>query len=133
MTFSRNPRPFIHGRVFALPSPPKVGAVCLNWARPELCGGRRVTCVPTAIQASRSAEFVKVCGCRPWGPAATRGVGRRRQTCMAETRIAARSGVVLRTIDLVELRAQEPLPETADELCGVAEALGALNRESETV
>ena len=27
------------GRKFASPSPPKVGAVCLNWARTDLCGG----------------------------------------------------------------------------------------------
>jgi hypothetical protein len=26
-----------------------VGAVCLNWARTDLCGGREVTRVPTAI------------------------------------------------------------------------------------
>src|SRR5262245_8133316 len=29
---------------------PKVGAVCPNWARTVLCGGREVTRVPTAIQ-----------------------------------------------------------------------------------
>src|SRR5262245_18455256 len=34
---------------FASPSLPKVGAVCINWARTDLRGGRRVTCVPTAI------------------------------------------------------------------------------------
>jgi hypothetical protein len=36
--------------------PPKVGAVCLNWARTDLCGGREVTRVPTAIipQTSQS-------------------------------------------------------------------------------
>src|SRR4029077_105846 len=28
---------------------PKVGAVCPNWARTALCGGREVTRVPTAI------------------------------------------------------------------------------------
>ena len=28
---------------------PKVGAVCPNWARTDLCGGREVTRVPTAI------------------------------------------------------------------------------------
>ena len=27
---------------------PKVGAVCPNWARTDLCGGREVTRVPTA-------------------------------------------------------------------------------------
>ena len=30
---------------------PKVGAVCLNWARTALCGGRSVMSVPTAIWA----------------------------------------------------------------------------------
>src|SRR5665811_2405303 len=30
---------------------PEVGAVCLNWARTDLCGGREVTRVPTAIIA----------------------------------------------------------------------------------
>src|SRR5262245_47283267 len=29
---------------------PKAGAVCPNWARTVLCGGREVTRVPTAIQ-----------------------------------------------------------------------------------
>jgi hypothetical protein len=28
---------------------PEVGAGCLNWARPDLSGGRGVTRVPTAI------------------------------------------------------------------------------------
>ena len=28
---------------------PEAGAGCLNWARPDLCGGRGVTCFPTAI------------------------------------------------------------------------------------
>jgi len=28
---------------------PKVGAECLNWARSDLCGGRGVIPVPTAI------------------------------------------------------------------------------------
>ena len=32
---------------------PKVGAVCLNWARTDLCGGREVTRVPTAKAAGR--------------------------------------------------------------------------------
>jgi hypothetical protein len=27
---------------------PEVGAVCPNWARTDLCGGREVTRVPTA-------------------------------------------------------------------------------------
>lgn len=31
---------------------PEIGAGCLNWARPDLCGGRPVTAVPTAIGAS---------------------------------------------------------------------------------
>src|SRR5215475_9712161 len=58
MTSSRNPRSFTHGQACALPSPPKVGAVCLNGARTELCGGRRVTCVPTAILSLRCSHSV---------------------------------------------------------------------------
>ena len=30
--------------------PPKVGAVCLNWARTDLCGGCSVMGIPTAIK-----------------------------------------------------------------------------------
>jgi hypothetical protein len=41
---------------------PEVGAGCLNWARPDLCGGRGVTRVPTAIVLFRQAE--RAC-CRP--------------------------------------------------------------------
>ena len=38
------------GTKSALPShTPKVGAVCPNWARTDLCGGRSVMSVPTAI------------------------------------------------------------------------------------
>src|SRR5262249_12366375 len=54
-------------------------------------------------------------------------------TRVAEARGMVRRGVALRAVDLAELRAQEPLPETADELCAVAGALGALAREEETV
>jgi len=36
-------------------------------------------------------------------------------------------------IDLAALRAQAPLPETADELCAVAKALGVLERQAQTV
>jgi hypothetical protein len=54
-------------------------------------------------------------------------------TRMAEARRVARGAGALRAIDLAELRAQSPLPETADELCAVAEALGALAQQSETV
>jgi CHAT domain-containing protein len=41
--------------------------------------------------------------------------------------------VALRAIDLAELRTQEPLPETADELCAVAEALGAVGSQQDTI
>jgi CHAT domain-containing protein len=41
--------------------------------------------------------------------------------------------LTLGRIDLAMLRAQAPLPETADELCTVAKLLGALSREAETV
>src|SRR6185295_8894560 len=50
MTFSRNPESFIPGRAFASPLPPKVGAVCLNGARTDLCGWRGVTRVPCTLQ-----------------------------------------------------------------------------------
>src|SRR3979490_2826235 len=33
--------------------PPEVGAVCEKDARPDLCGGREVTCVPTATAITR--------------------------------------------------------------------------------
>jgi CHAT domain-containing protein len=64
-----------------------------------------------------------------------------KQTCMqpsASTRVVeardmARGGISLRALDLAQLRRQPPLPETADELCAVADALGALGRESESV
>ena len=36
---------------------PEVGAVCLNWARTDLCGGREVTRVPTAIIRSSRHDF----------------------------------------------------------------------------
>src|SRR5262249_50164035 len=54
-------------------------------------------------------------------------------TRIAQARGPARRGVALRAIDLAQLRAQEPLPETADELCAVASALGALAQQEETV
>ena len=37
------------GKPYASPPTSKVGAGCLNWARPVLCGGRPVMGVPTAI------------------------------------------------------------------------------------
>jgi CHAT domain-containing protein len=54
-------------------------------------------------------------------------------TRVAEARGIARRGVSLRAIDLAELRRQEPLPETADELCAVAAAVGALGQQNDTV
>src|SRR6478735_3257664 len=41
-----------------LSSPPKVGAECPNWARSDLCGGLRATCVPTAKRRLRCFENV---------------------------------------------------------------------------
>jgi len=52
---------------------------------------------------------------------------------MAQAQGIARRSASLRAMDLAELRAQEPLPETADELCAVAAALGALGQQEETV
>src|SRR5262245_47929521 len=40
---------------------PKVGAVCPNWARTVLCGGREVTRVPTAIQDPKRTLPTKNC------------------------------------------------------------------------
>jgi CHAT domain-containing protein len=54
-------------------------------------------------------------------------------TQVPEARAIAIRGVALRAIDLAELRMQEPLPETADELCAVAKGLGAVDHEDETV
>src|SRR6478735_1266735 len=49
MTGFLNPVSSIPGRNSASPShTPKVGAGCLNWARPDLCGGRSAMSVPTA-------------------------------------------------------------------------------------
>ena len=64
--------------------------------------------------------------------------GRQRCAQPAATRVTqareiARPSVALRAMDVAELRAQEPLPETADELCAVAGALGALDQQDETV
>src|SRR5262245_31928159 len=40
---------------------PKVGAVCPNWARTDLCGGRSVMSVPTAISET-SAQNIPLKG-----------------------------------------------------------------------
>jgi len=37
-----------------------VGAVCPNWARTDLCGGREVTRVPTAIARAPVALTTEV-------------------------------------------------------------------------
>src|SRR5207245_5442655 len=41
---------------------PKVGAVCPNWARTDLCGGRSVMSVPTAISDSEATFPVRPSG-----------------------------------------------------------------------
>src|SRR6266516_4270061 len=40
---------------------PKVGAVCPNWARTVLCGGRSVMSVPTAISGIRARAMYLRC------------------------------------------------------------------------
>src|SRR5713226_6165734 len=40
---------------------PKVGAVCPNWARTDLCGGRSVMSVPTAISGIRARAMYLRC------------------------------------------------------------------------
>ena len=49
---------------YSLPSSPKVGARCLNWARRVLCGGRTATCVPTATAPSKSLAVSSAAGRR---------------------------------------------------------------------
>ena len=44
----RNRESFIRGPRALRRQTPEVGAVCPNWARTDLCGGREVTRVPTA-------------------------------------------------------------------------------------
>jgi CHAT domain-containing protein len=58
----------------------------------------------------------------------------RQRVAVAAKRIPG-LGVLVRggSADPKELRAQEPLPETADELCAVAKALGALGSETDTM
>jgi len=68
---------------------------------------------------------------RAWGKQTCRQAVKPKR--LGEARGSGQRGVALRAIDLAELRAQEPLPETTDELCAVAEALGALGRESNTI
>src|SRR5271157_153880 len=46
---SLSPASFILGRKTLRRQTPDVGAGCLNWARPVLCGGRSAMSVPTAI------------------------------------------------------------------------------------
>jgi hypothetical protein len=46
-----------------LPRPPEVGAVCPNWARTDLCGGREVTRVPTAIGRQPRPTLPEVTRC----------------------------------------------------------------------
>ena len=53
---------------------------------------------------------------------------------LADARGVPGLGTLFRSgVDVAALRAQAPLPETADELCAVAKTLGALGREAETV
>ena len=64
-----------------------------------------------------------------------------KQRCLqqpAPTRVAGklgsgRGGVALNAISLETLRTREPLPETADEVCAVADALGVVGNQADTV
>jgi CHAT domain-containing protein len=57
----------------------------------------------------------------------------RQRVAAAVKSVPVLGAVVRGGVNLAALRAQTPLPETADELCRVAKALGALGREPETV
>jgi CHAT domain-containing protein/tetratricopeptide (TPR) repeat protein len=79
------------------------------------------------------------------GEGARAKLARAKQSCPQEVesprrRVAATGrgtpdlGDIFRSgVNLGLLRAQSPLPETADELCAVAKSLGALGREADTV
>jgi CHAT domain-containing protein len=54
-------------------------------------------------------------------------------TRVTRKRDSGRGGVALNAISLETLRTREPLPETADEICAIAEALGVVANESDTV
>ena len=54
-TISQSRASFIPGRTTLRRQTPEVGAVCANWARSVLCGGRSVMGVPTAIRIAMSA------------------------------------------------------------------------------
>jgi hypothetical protein len=64
-----------------------------------------------------------------------------KQRCLQQsspTRVAGkqsngRRGIALSGISLETLRTREPLPETADEICAVADALGVVGNEANTV
>ena len=65
-----------------------------------------------------------------------------KQRCCSDlqrTRVAGkqggngRGGITLSAISLETLRTREPLPETADEICAVADALGVVGNEADTV
>src|SRR5712671_1163867 len=44
---------------------PEVGAVCEKDACPDLCGGREVTCVPTATAQAVNSQHTPSCRCAP--------------------------------------------------------------------
>jgi hypothetical protein len=52
-TTSPNPSSLARGQICR--QTPEVGAVCPNWARTDLCGGRSAMGVPTAIHAQAAA------------------------------------------------------------------------------
>jgi CHAT domain-containing protein/tetratricopeptide (TPR) repeat protein len=52
---------------------------------------------------------------------------------VAEDKGRQRGGVALGAIDPAQLRMQRPLPETADELCAMADALGVMAQQTDTV
>src|SRR5262249_39923656 len=64
-----------------------------------------------------------------------------KQTCneqpaamrVANAKGEVHEGIALRAMDLAQLGRQPPLPETADELCAVADVLGSLSKERETI
>lgn len=64
---------------------PEVGAGCLNWARPDLCGGHPATGVPTAIKLGRHGAWIRL-----GGPCSGSGLGGRARPGRRECRVCRR-------------------------------------------
>src|ERR1039457_5887200 len=92
---------------------PEGGAVCLNWASTDLCGGREVTRVPTAIIAlDQAILFVAVRGAyarQPFCSAPKKKQGPRRGPCIKSILVFRRGTPPIIVIEVVFLRIGQSL------------------------